>query len=439
MRLRTTLLASTLFALPAAAQKDFAAPPELFADGAHIVWVGDSITHACLYTRYLEDYAWTRYPTRQLSFENAGVSGDRVVNALARFDTDIAVWKPSRVLICFGMNDGGFRSFDPKIVTAYLDGLRRLIDRSLEIGAAPILMCSPPHDPESIRLRKDVGALPELPADYAATLRNLALATRDFARERKLPYIDIQEPLRAHLERLRFLNAGASLSPDGIHPSPAASALIAIEVLKQLGERGGRMRITVSDTGADIDGGVELDRKPLVEEPNQRQFRIRANSLPWPLPLEAREAALLDDYYAERNRVQVRHTALPPGMWELRVDGFAVLTAASATWRQGVDIGLRMEHPDWQQALRLSGHNGLRNAQIRGGIRDIWEARRIAAETQGTSDAAAEQRERARIRIRQLEEQLQDVGRKVLAEQREIQALRAPQPHVYEWVRPRTK
>ncbi|PIE24795.1 MAG: hypothetical protein CSA62_02905 [Planctomycetota bacterium] len=434
-----TLLAVLLITVTASSQSSIKAPPELFAEGARIAWIGDSITHACLYTRYLEDYAWTRYPRRSLEFLNAGVRGDQLSDGLRRLDEEIAAWRPNRALICFGSNSGSQRRFDPKIVSAYQHDLRKFVERALELESAPFLMSSPPYDAESIRLRKSVAGLAPFSRDYAATLRHLALVTRDFARKNKLPYIDLQEPLRAHLERLRFLNAGASLSSDGIHPGPAASALIAIEVLKQIGERGARMSITIRDSGALIHGGRELQRKRPIEEPINRRFLIQADVLPWPLPLEAREAVLLDEYYAERNRVQVRHTTLPHGIWELRVDGVPLISAASATWRQGLDIGLRLEHPDWQQALRLSAKNGLRNDQIRSGIRDIQEARRIAANTPGISKAVAEQREQARARMRQLQAKLPQLKERILAELQEIKALRSPQPHVYEWVRPRSK
>jgi len=91
---------------------------KFFEDGAKIVWLGDSITHACLFTRYLEDYALTRYPSRKLEFVNCGVSGDKAMDTLLRFDSDVAIWKPNRILVCLGMNDAGFSSWNQ----SYFDG-----------------------------------------------------------------------------------------------------------------------------------------------------------------------------------------------------------------------------------------------------------------------------------------------------------------------------
>ena len=45
-------------------------------DGDGIVFFGDSITHQRLYTQYVEDYFYTRFPHMRLRLHNAGVSGD---------------------------------------------------------------------------------------------------------------------------------------------------------------------------------------------------------------------------------------------------------------------------------------------------------------------------------------------------------------------------
>src|SRR5687768_1686265 len=53
-----------------AAKSPLAAPPAQLelADGDGIVFLGDSITHQCLYTQYVEDYFYTRYPKLRLRF-----------------------------------------------------------------------------------------------------------------------------------------------------------------------------------------------------------------------------------------------------------------------------------------------------------------------------------------------------------------------------------
>ena len=71
-------------------------------DGDTLVFLGDSITHQCLYTQYVEDYFYTRYPNRRIRLHNAGVSGDQANDALIRFDEDIAEFNPKYVTILIG-------------------------------------------------------------------------------------------------------------------------------------------------------------------------------------------------------------------------------------------------------------------------------------------------------------------------------------------------
>jgi len=54
----------------------------------------------------------TRYPERRIHFYNAGVSGDKAGDALARFEGDVALQKPKYVSVLLGMNDGIYRHFD---------------------------------------------------------------------------------------------------------------------------------------------------------------------------------------------------------------------------------------------------------------------------------------------------------------------------------------
>src|SRR6266700_3730994 len=105
-----------------------APPPTNFAqvltkmelkDGDTVVFLGDSITHQCLYTQYIEDFFYTRYPKVHIHFHNSGVGGDRAKDALTRFDEDVAAYKPRYVTILLGMNDGSYKDFDKTIFDTY--------------------------------------------------------------------------------------------------------------------------------------------------------------------------------------------------------------------------------------------------------------------------------------------------------------------------------
>jgi len=54
-------------------------------DGDTLVFLGDSITHQCLYTQYIEDYFYTRYPDRRICFHNSGIGGDRAADVVSEY------------------------------------------------------------------------------------------------------------------------------------------------------------------------------------------------------------------------------------------------------------------------------------------------------------------------------------------------------------------
>src|SRR5262249_30325371 len=129
-RILTTSLATLIagsFALAADSKPATTASTDLkpfvdsinLKDGDTLVFLGDSITHQCLYTQYIEDFFYTRYPKLHIHFHNSGVGGDRAKDALTRFDEDVAKYKPNYVTILLGMNDGSYRDFDKAVFDTY--------------------------------------------------------------------------------------------------------------------------------------------------------------------------------------------------------------------------------------------------------------------------------------------------------------------------------
>src|SRR3954471_17663075 len=102
---------------------------------------GGSITAQRLHTNYLEAFYRTRYPDLNLRFRNSGIGGNRSGNVLARFDYDVAAWKPTVVSVELGMNDVNGGSDNP---AGYIKGMRELTKRIRDVGAQPILISSSP-------------------------------------------------------------------------------------------------------------------------------------------------------------------------------------------------------------------------------------------------------------------------------------------------------
>jgi len=135
-------------------------------DGDTLVFLGDSITHQCLYTQYVEDYFFTRFPGRRIHFHNAGVGGDRARDALIRFDEDVAKFDPKYVTILLGMNDGTYTKFEPEVFATYEQDMTTLLDRLSEIGAVAVPMTPTMFDSRAAKIRDKGRAGRELRDNY---------------------------------------------------------------------------------------------------------------------------------------------------------------------------------------------------------------------------------------------------------------------------------
>jgi lysophospholipase L1-like esterase len=113
-------------------------------DGDTVVFLGDSITHQCLYTQYVEDYFYTRFPKMRLRLHNAGVGGARAWDALWRFEQDIASYKPKCVTVLLGMNDGRYAEYFDDVFTDYSKNMMKLLDEIKKTGATAILLRKTP-------------------------------------------------------------------------------------------------------------------------------------------------------------------------------------------------------------------------------------------------------------------------------------------------------
>src|SRR5436190_1548312 len=99
--------------------------PFALRDGDRVVVVGDSNTVSGHYVRYLETFVRTRFPQWTTTFRNAGVNGQTATGGLEIIDADVLVWKPTVVIVNYGMNDGR----RGEGVEVYRTGITRYVDR----------------------------------------------------------------------------------------------------------------------------------------------------------------------------------------------------------------------------------------------------------------------------------------------------------------------
>lgn len=367
------LLALLVFLSVPALAAEFKAPVAKIElqDGDCLVFLGDSITHQCLYTQYVEDYFYTRMPHQRCRFHNAGVGGARASDALQRFDRDVAAYKPKYVTVLLGMNDGSYRAFDQETFDRYHTDMTELVGRIDAIGATPILMTPTMYDSRAARSRGPERRPAQGTLDfYNSVLSYYGTWLQEVAVESGYGFVDMFHPLNQLTRESRKTDPTFTMIQDSVHPGPAGQVVMACAIINdtQFSRQVSSIRITIRKNGKPhpIVRGGEIEDVTLAED--ELAFRWKADSLPWVLPEDAQVGVELTKLGARLSRESLHVHGLPPAKYELSIDDTAVGTYWAAALARGIQLQSNAKTPQYQQALAVAELNKQRNE---GPVRDL--------------------------------------------------------------------
>jgi acyl-CoA thioesterase-1 len=202
-------------------------PKELLLKaGDQIVCMGDSITAAGGYLRHMNAMFAQQYPDLKLpKIINAGVSGHKAENCIARFEKDVLKKKPDLMTLNIGINDVWHRlraPHDPKVLATYKDNVGKMVEQAQAAGIKVILLTPTviKEDPK--------GEGQKRLALYANAMRELSV-------EKKCGFVDLHQMF---LDALAKKPEGAGdkwLTRDGVHMKPLGDAVMAVAALRGMG------------------------------------------------------------------------------------------------------------------------------------------------------------------------------------------------------------
>lgn len=445
MTLRRLLLPLALTATAAFAQEKPAAPPAPtfptvlrqldLKDGDTLVFLGDSITHQCLYTQYVEDFFYTRYPKTRIHFHNAGVGGDRAADALLRFDEDVAAYKPKYVTILLGMNDGGYKGFDQPTFDTYSAGMTTILEKIAALGATAIPMTPTMFDARAKRAKGD-NAEPRNSL-YNGVLAFYGAWLRDQAEQRGLGYVNMWAPLNDLTLAERKTNAAFTMIADGVHPGAAGQCVMAVALLNDIAPKSNVSAITIEEKAgalsASATGGVIED----FAAGEKISFTWKADRLPWVLPPDAADGYKLTHAGHKLSNEKISARGLKAGKWQISIDGQPVGTYTAGQLAFGVELEENEKTPQYQQALKVAMLNKQRNdtayapirgeyAQLKGKRRDLKKAEDAKA-----ADLEAKKAEYDAY-YAAMKAKVADLLTKARALEDQIYQTNQPAPHKYE-------
>ncbi|MEV0893456.1 SGNH/GDSL hydrolase family protein [Promicromonospora sp. NPDC050262] len=186
-----------------------------------LVFVGDSITDAgrdradagSLGDGYVSLVA-ADLPGAQV--RNVGIGGDRAVDLEARWDRDVAGTAPDVLSVYVGVNDTWRRydNDDPTSAEDFEATYLRLLDR---VPGSPRLVLVEPF------------LLPVRPEqrDWLGDLAGKRAVVARLAEQAGAALVPLHSLLTAAADALGGTEGAVALAPDGVHPTPAGSRIIA--------------------------------------------------------------------------------------------------------------------------------------------------------------------------------------------------------------------
>lgn len=233
--------------------------PHLLKNVHRIVCLGDSITEQ---GENVGGYVWlvrksleSAYPNWPIEVVNAGISGHKSTDMLARFQRDVLDKKPDLVTISVGVNDvwHAFRDFahnqnypegnlpNGVPLDAYKKNVEKMISMAEDAKIKVVLLsCTVIYEdlstPENGRL-----------ATYNAALKELA-------HRHHCPFVDYSKSFQKLIRVYRDETGSTDnlLTGDGVHMNPAGNRLMARALLLGLGVT----PLTLDAVRASVDGSL---------------------------------------------------------------------------------------------------------------------------------------------------------------------------------------
>lgn len=213
-------------------------------EGDRLAICGDSITEQRQYSRILETYLTVCVPELKLTVRQFGWSGETAPQFLARMTNDVLRFQPTLATTCYGMNDHGYRAYEPAIGAQYREALTAIVRAFTHAGVRVIVGspgCVGPKVPWSRATQHEMNL-------NLCELRNLGI---EIATAAGVGFADVFWPMLTaqFLAVQRYGDVYLLCGADGVHPDWAGSFVMAYAFLKAMGLSGDIGTIT-----ADLQG-----------------------------------------------------------------------------------------------------------------------------------------------------------------------------------------
>lgn len=362
--LRSLCCLMTGLAIIAGAVSTALADEFLFKPNDRVMFLGDSITEQYQYSSDIELYLTTRFPEWNLTFLNAGISGDRAQGGKNRFKDHVLAEKPTVMTINFGMNDAGYGAFNTDLQKQFVEGTEAMLTMA-KAANVRVGLCSPNAVDRRVQERFK---------QYLETQREFYAPLKDLAAKHGASFADQYATTRGALEKMEADGAKTVIPfGDGFHTSSNGGLFMAHAILTGL-----KAPALVSHVGIDANsfgtgsGSKVIDCTISNESKSAGGVAFDRLDKALPLPIQNDWVSLLPyvNNLNDLNRYELLVTGLPAGKYAIKVDGVEVAAHSAEELAAGVNLGNVTKGPIYDQAQKvfqaINAKNQLVHQRFRG-------------------------------------------------------------------------
>jgi len=318
-------LATAMFATPLGARAEFG-----LKDSDVVVFYGDTAFGEFHFTKWFDLFLRIKYPDLKARTINVGRNANVTTRALEQLDKEVLVFKPTRVVLCFGLEDGRRRAFEQAAADEFIKNLTELAERSQGAGADVMLVTPPaPEDHKNAATAK---------IKYSGVMKQYSDAIKHLGEQMKLEVIDWNAMTTEYQEKFPP-NDRRHMTRDGLMPVARSIAVLMDALLEHWNAEPFTQRITAHKEGSDK---VEVTHGSGAFF-NRAGNRMMITLTDVPIPLEMPDPKLIPTEEWPLARWSSYKLTVPDapetGGAMLACAGNTAAPIESASLRDGVDLG----------------------------------------------------------------------------------------------------
>ena len=203
------------------------AADSLLQRGDRVAVVGDSITQQAKYSRFIEAYLMACTPQLELQVMQLGWSGETAAGFVRRMERDLVLWRPDVATLCYGMNDGGWRSYADWIGKEYDGAMRAIVGRLVGLDCTVIVGAPGVVDTDTFRWQPD---------EVNDKLARLGTFGEQVATDFRMPFADVHRQMMDAMiaAKAEYGPAYHVAGSDGVHPAQNGHLIMACAFLRAM-------------------------------------------------------------------------------------------------------------------------------------------------------------------------------------------------------------